>query len=98
MSVDVDVDMSLEILQALDFDAQIPCDHPEHRECHVVEEYASWACKARCPDCGSSGSFNLCESGFQMMSEHGVMCPICDFRCQFTDMLEMIVPINGGGM
>lgn len=55
------------ILNALDFDALLPCDHRQHPTHHDGDQPAVWAVISLCPRCQHVGKVHLCEPGRAFM-------------------------------
>lgn len=73
-------DISLEILEELDFEAAPPCEHTQHSIYHVPpDEPASLFVLAECHGCGLISRYLCCRPGYEQMvhPETYLECATC---------------------
>jgi len=62
-----DVMDALEVLQLLDWEVTLPCEHPSHEQHHQPDSPAAWEMTSKCPACGRTSRLLLCDVGRQQI-------------------------------
>lgn len=86
-----------DILNALDFDALLPCSHRQHPTHHAGDEPAVWAVISLCPRCQHVGKVHLCEPGRVFMEAAIVGCVTCEATGAWVEFRLRIWWIGGAG-
>ena len=91
MSVDTALDMS--VLTELDFEHALPCESVGH---HLSpgDEPASWHVKVKCPDCGDTLEYVMCEPCREWKMNAVISCGECPRVGWYTDYIIFLVPIT----
>lgn len=69
MTTAVKRDIDLTILEALDFEPTLPCEHSGHERTHE-DEPATLLVRKCCPGCGEVKKYMLCRSGWVHMGRY----------------------------
>jgi hypothetical protein len=95
VTADSRTDTGVDILNDLDFEPVLACEHSLHREYHIEDDPAVWVVTSRCPICTQGKRFLLCESGRVDMLDADVVCRYCGWETSDVhDLWVSIVPLD----
>lgn len=73
-----DIALDISALEELDFDAEFPCEHSQHKEHHHPDEPAKFLVAFNCTSCGRHTEYLCCEPGVVwMVTGWCYQCPGC---------------------
>ncbi|MCB2177754.1 MAG: hypothetical protein KQH57_18240 [Actinomycetales bacterium] len=91
------IDLTAELLGALEFAATLPCEHRGHAMAHA-DEPARWQVRTHCPHCSRGGRYLLCESGRRHMQwPANLGCVWCGAVGHWEDFVVACVALPEAG-
>ena len=88
------LDVDLNTLLDLDFAASIPCEHRQHPTKHQPDAPAIWDVRIRCPECGRTAHYQLCDIGKKWFEPpHTIGCIWCGKTGHWKDFVVACHPI-----
>jgi hypothetical protein len=90
---DTSVKLDSKIIEALDFDEVLPCEHSMHKRLHE-DEPAKYLIEVRCGHCNLSAKYLICPSGLsRMFMVQKLICPQCFKTGQTKDWIQFVETI-----
>ena len=85
------VDIDTSILEELDFDAVLPCEHSQHKDRHKVDEPARYVVgfAGHVVECIGYREYLICDSGWKRMTT--LRCHGCGEQGYLRDQVLKIV-------
>lgn len=79
-------------LTGLDFEATLPCEHPQHPLTHPGDQPATWLAEVTCPACKGHRRFLLCNAGKERLQSATTWeCMGCRWTGYREDWAEFVV-------
>lgn len=75
--MNADAAIDLNVIEHLDFDPTLPCEHSMHAVSHAADQQASWVARVACVGCHMRATYMICDSGrIRLMGRRG-SCTTC---------------------
>ena len=89
-------DTDVDILEGLDFEPTLPCEHHQHDEVHIKDQPASWHAILSHPECKHTERLLICDSGRVCLSgAQNLICGGCQKTAPPVLFSLIFLPLTG---